>query len=85
MQLTLLLTEKLMRRNDLKSVIVNTVHDSIVIDVHPSEVEAVKNTVEEVEKILRESFLYTFEVDFSIPLILESKIGKNWMDLQELV
>jgi len=84
-QLTLLLTEKLMRRNDLKSVIVNTVHDSIVIDVHPSEVEAVKNTVEEVEKILRESFLYTFEVDFSIPLILESKIGKNWMDLQELV
>lgn len=82
-QLTLLLVESEMRKLQLKSLIVNTVHDSIVVDVHPNEETEVKNCIKTVEKMLRESFLQYFEVDFLIPLVLESKIGRNWMELQE--
>ena len=82
-QLTLLLVEGEMRKLQLKSLIVNTVHDSIVVDVHPNEETEVKNCIKTVEKMLRESFLQYFEVDFLIPLVLESKIGRNWMELRE--
>ena len=71
------------RLQDCASCIVNTVHDSIVVDVHPNEETEVKNCIKTVEKILRESFLQYFEVDFLIPLVLESKIGRNWMELQK--
>lgn len=55
-QLTLLLVESEMRKLQLKSLIVNTVHDSIVVDVHPNEETEVKNCIKTVEKILRVFF-----------------------------
>jgi DNA polymerase-1 len=82
-QLTLLLVEEEMRKKNLKSIIVNSVHDSIVVDTYPNEKDEVKDCITIVEQRLRDVFLQKFEVDFTVPLMLECKIGHNWMELQE--
>ena len=63
--------------------IVNSVHDSIVIDTHPKEEEQVKECIIEVEKNIRNAFLSRLGVDFDVPLIMECKIGENWMELEQ--
>tara|TARA_R100000306_G_C4380331_1_gene143955 strand:- start:1232 stop:3268 length:2037 start_codon:yes stop_codon:yes gene_type:complete len=78
-QLTLLLVEKIMRKNNLKSLIVNSVHDSIVIDTYPEEKELVLNCIMQTEQQLRDTFLSKFEVNFNVPFTLDYKIGNNWM------
>jgi DNA polymerase I-like protein with 3'-5' exonuclease and polymerase domains len=70
-----------MRRNNLQSVIVNSVHDSIVIDTYPDEEERVKDTITNAEQQLRDVFLQKFEVDFDVPLVLDCKSGTNWMNV----
>ena len=82
-QMTLLIVEEIMREKKLKSLIVNSVHDSIVIDTYPDEQERVKDCIIEAEQRIREQFQTKFEVDFDIPLIMECKMGENWMELQE--
>ena len=70
-----------MRKAYLQSVIVNSVHDSIVIDTYPEEEERVKETINNAEQQLREVFLQKFEVDFDVPLVLDFKSGINWMNV----
>jgi len=82
-QMTLLLVEEIMRNRQLKSLIVNSVHDSVVIDTHPNEEEEVKSCISQAEKYIRHQFLAKFQVDFDVPLIMECKIGENWMELEE--
>ena len=80
-QLTLLLVEDNMRKKNLHSVIVNSVHDSIVIDTYRNEDDAVISAIQEAEQCLREEFLRRFQVDLDVPLTLEYKMGPNWMDV----
>ena len=82
-QMTLLLVEEEMRERQLKSMIVNSVHDSIVIDTYPNEEGEVKDCILKVEQSIRSKFLSKLEVDFDVPLIMDCKIGKNWMDLEK--
>ena len=82
-QMTLLMVEQEMRQRNLKSMIVNSVHDSIVIDTHPKEEQQVKECIIEVEKNIRNAFLSRLGVDFDVPLIMECKIGENWMELEQ--
>ena len=81
-QLTLLLVENNMRKENLQSVIVNSVHDSIVIDTYPDEETLVRTAISNAEQQLRQVFLQKFEVDFDVPLSLDCKIGNNWMDVR---
>ena len=80
-QMTLLLVEEIMRKKQLKSIIVNSVHDSIVIDTYPDEQEEVKECIFAAEEGIRNQFLSKFGVDFAVPLIMDFKIGENWMEL----
>jgi DNA polymerase I-like protein with 3'-5' exonuclease and polymerase domains len=70
-----------MVRNGLKSVLINEVHDSVVVDTYPGEEEQVKNLICEsllgVHEILVEKFQHTL----SIPLAVEVKRGVNWLDM----
>ena len=65
---------------DKKSCIVNTVHDSIVIDVHPDEEGYVVQVIENTNKSLRQLLSNQWALDFNVPLLLEFKIGPNWLD-----
>ena len=68
-----------------KSCIVNSVHDSIVIDVHPDEEEKVINIIDETNDNLLELITTRWGVTFNVPLLLESKIGPNWLDTKDVV
>ncbi len=68
----------------MQSCIVNSVHDSIVIDVHPDEEAQVINVIEATNKALPELITLRWGVDFNVPLLLEAKIGPNWLDTKDV-
>ena len=63
-----------------KTCIVNTVHDSIVLDVHPEEEEYALNVIDKVNANLHDLIQRQWDIDFNVPLLLEAKIGENWLD-----
>jgi len=67
-----------------KSCVVNTVHDSIVIDVHPDELDWVVHVVQDTNNNLKNIIHEWLEVDFNVPLLLEAKIGNNWLDMKDV-
>ena len=70
--------------NTYQSCIVNTVHDSIVIDVHPEEVNDIVYTIKKLNANLVNIIQKQFNVDFNVPLLLDIKIGNNWLDTHDL-
>ena len=68
----------------MQSCIVNSVHDSIVIDVHPDEETQVINIIDATNKALPELITLRWGVDFNVPLLLEAKIGPNWLDVKDV-
>jgi DNA polymerase I-like protein with 3'-5' exonuclease and polymerase domains len=76
----LLMMEKVMKERGLISCIVNTVHDSMVIDVHPDEQTEMLEVVAEVESKLVSTVNKLWDIDFNLPLSLEAKMGNNWLD-----
>jgi len=63
-----------------KSLLVNSVHDSVVIDIHPDEVEDVIQIIRDVNTNLNDVVSTTFGIDLNVPLLLEAKLGNNWLD-----
>ena len=68
----------------LQSCIVNTVHDSIVIDVHPDEINKVVFILKTINQDITNIVNTQFGIDFNVPLLLESKIGDNWLDTKDI-
>jgi len=72
------------RLKGLQSCLVNTVHDSAVIDIHPDEKEyviAMINTLnDDLNRIIEEAY----GVEMNVPLLLEAKIGPNWLDTKDV-
>ena len=64
----------------LQSKIVNSVHDSFVIDVHPEETDKVKDIMENINKNLTAFVSTKFNLDIEIPLVMEGSIGKTWLE-----
>jgi len=79
---TLLHIEKLL--DGMQSCVVNTVHDSIVIDVHPDEERRVLEVIEQTNKELPYLIAMRWGVQFNVPLLLEAKIGPNWLDTKDV-
>ena len=74
------LNEMHRRLKGMKSCLVNTVHDSTVVDVHPDEKESVLNMVEDMNKDLNNLIESVYGIKMNVPLLLEAKIGPNWLD-----
>ena len=68
----------------MQSCIVNTVHDSIVIDVHPDEESQVIKVIDETNDALPYLITQRWGVEFNVPLLLEAKIGPNWLDTKDV-
>ena len=68
----------------MQSCIVNTVHDSIVIDVHPDEVDSVLGVIKNTNDRLKIIVDKQFKIDLNVPLVLEAKIGNNWLDTKDV-
>ena len=69
----------------LKSCVVNSVHDSIVIDIHPEEEKQVLFLLHSANKDLLNIINHKFNIDFNVPLLLEAKIGNNWLDTKDII
>jgi len=64
----------------LQSCVVNSVHDSMVVDVHPDEEMKVIQIIESLNQDITKLVADTYGVDMNVPLLLEAKIGSNWLD-----
>jgi DNA polymerase I-like protein with 3'-5' exonuclease and polymerase domains len=69
-----------MKNKELKSVICNTVHDSIVLDVFPGEEDTVTNLVAEAMLSLPDECQRRYGINYDMPIGLEIKMGPNWLD-----
>jgi len=75
------ITKKLIKK---LSLVVNSVHDSVIIDVHFSEVEDVIEIVKEIEGNLVKYMKTRWGIDFNVPLKLDVKIGNDWLNMTEI-
>jgi len=70
---------------DRESLLINTVHDSIIIDVHPDEVQKVPTIVHEVLSNFTQFVEQFYELDLSsVPLDFEMSMGDTWLDQQSI-
>tara|TARA_R100001129_G_scaffold81215_3_gene55322 strand:+ start:2830 stop:4965 length:2136 start_codon:yes stop_codon:yes gene_type:complete len=76
--------EKIKQEN-CKSLIINTVHDSIVVDVHPEEIDIIPIYLKESMLKVKDRMLYDFNLTIDVPMEVELKIGDDWLDMEEIV
>src|SRR6056300_1134213 len=80
--ISLVKLHKSMKSNKLKSVICNTVHDSIVLDVFPGEEDTCTTLVVEAMMSLPEECRRRYGVEYDMPISVECKMGSNWLDTE---
>ena len=73
------------RLKPLQSCLVNTVHDSTVIDVHPKEKNYVIQIIVDMNKDLDKIIEGAYDVKMNVPMLLEAKIGPNWLDTEDVL
>lgn len=78
------LNEMHKRLQSMQSCIVNSVHDSVVIDIHPDEVQQVIDMVTDMNDGLADLVASTYGVEMNVPLLLEAKLGDNWLDQKDV-
>ena len=80
----LLEIEKHLEIDNLHSLLVNTVHDSVVLDVHPAEESAVLGIIKDINNKLSSIIESYYDIDVNVPMLLEAKIGNNWLDTKDV-
>lgn len=80
--LATVLLDKLYKKHKLKSLIINEVHDSIVTDAYPGEEEFVADLKIEAMLGVIPELKRRFNYDLEVPLEVEVKCGKNWLDME---
>lgn len=75
---------RVFRKLKLRSKLVLTVHDSIVVDTHPDELIQVRNALKWAMMGVAEEVENRFGYVMALPLDIEISIGSNWMELEEL-
>lgn len=72
-----------LRAHGLRSLFILQVHDSVLIDVFPGELEQVIPLVRAALDV-REEFLRRFNYRFTVPLDIDIKVGSNWLEMKEI-
>jgi DNA polymerase I-like protein with 3'-5' exonuclease and polymerase domains/predicted RNA-binding Zn-ribbon protein involved in translation (DUF1610 family) len=68
----------------MRSTLVNSVHDSMVIDIHPYEKDQVIEIINTMNMDLHQIIYDYYKVKMNVPLLLEAKIGPNWLDTHDV-
>lgn len=70
---------RLIKALGLESFIINTIHDSVIEEIHPDEVEIISEIGELSFNSGVKGYLKTiYNIDFNVPLAVEIKIGDHW-------
>ena len=83
--MALVKTYNLIKEEKLSSVICNTVHDSIVLDVHPEEKDLAVDILTRGMLSLFDQCKERYDIIYSMPIGIELKIGNNWLDLEPIL
>ena len=70
--------------DNYKSVVINTVHDSIVVDVHPKEKDEIIQLLRDSMLSIKDECSKRYLIDFDMPIDIELKIGYDWLNLKEI-
>lgn len=71
-------------KHNMKSLLVNTIHDSVLVDVYPDEEDKVIKLVKEGAGKVIPMMKEYYDIDFNVPLDNDVKIGYNWLDMEEV-
>jgi len=61
------------------------VHDSVVVDCHPDEIDAVKDGLTWAMEGVKNELKTRFNYEAQLPLDIEIEGGKSWMEMTEMV
>jgi DNA polymerase-1 len=75
---------KLIQESNCKSLICNTVHDSIVLDIFPGEEQTVADMVMEAMLSIPSECQRRYGIVYDMPVGLEIKVGPNWGNQKEI-
>ena len=75
---------RLFKKHNLKSKLILTVHDSIVVDCHPDELTQVKRVLVEAMANVGEELEQRFDYKPVLPLDVEMTVGPNWLEQEEI-
>ena len=75
---------KLMKEQKVKSLLINTVHDSIVADVYPGEEAVMSKIFKQGTASVIPALKEYYGINFNIPLDTDLKMGYNWLDIKEV-
>ena len=73
------------RMRNLRSKLIITVHDSVVVDCHPDEIDAVKDGLTWAMEGVKNELKTRFNYEAQLPLDIEIEGGKSWMEMTEMV
>ena len=72
--------QELLEEHKTKSLLINTVHDSIVADVFPGEEKVVASCLNNGCLGVIQRMKTMYGINFNVPLDVELKVGSNWLD-----
>jgi DNA polymerase I-like protein with 3'-5' exonuclease and polymerase domains len=75
---------KLMQEQKVKSLLINTVHDSIVADVYPGEENVMSKIFKQGTAAVIPALKQYYNINFNVPLDTELKIGYDWLNMEEV-
>jgi DNA polymerase I-like protein with 3'-5' exonuclease and polymerase domains len=66
----------------VKSLFINTVHDNLVIDVHPDEVKELTEMLKRAMLSVADDTKKRYGIEYDMPIGIEVKLGDNWMEME---
>lgn len=72
-----------MKKLGLRSLLICTVHDSILVDAYKDEKETICKLMTYVFADMNSNFKKVFGVDFNLPLKGEISVGPTWADMTD--
>ncbi len=80
-----ILMAKSMKQKKVKSLLINTVHDSLVVDVYPTEERLMSQLMAKAMLDVVHELKFRYNITLVIPLAVELKLGPNWLDQKEIL
>ena len=75
---------EIMKKEKVKSLLINTVHDSIVADVYPKEEAVMSRIFKQGTASVIPALKEYYGINFNIPLDTEIKMGYDWLNMKEV-
>jgi len=83
--LALINLRKFLLDKGMKSVVCNTVHDSIVLDVYPEEEQDAIEILKESMLSIKSEAKRRYNINYDMPIGIELKMGNNWLNMDNVL